>query len=135
MFAQKTNATLQSEVNALKKETVNLKLQLKSHNNSDSASTDNIKRSITRWAKFFQLFYFPVLIVDSFTTAKPGFAPDDPKRYEGDNTTLGLTAELYAVIPQKYMTYMRQFDNLAKHVSEYHYYQLYMTSDHPQFHE
>ena len=122
MLAQKTNTTLRSEVDTLKKEIINLKLQLKLQKNIDSTSEDDIKRSITRWAKFFQLFYFAVLTIDSFKTEKPGFAPDDTKHYEGDNAKLGLTAELYAVIPRKYMTYMKQFDSLAKHVSNYHCY-------------
>ena len=132
MLAQKTNTTLRSEIDALKKENVTLKLQLKSQKNgsdSTTASKDDIKRSITRWAKFFQLFYFSVLTIDSFKTQKPDFAPDNPKCYEGDNARLGPTAELHPIIPQKFMAYMIQFDALAKHVSEIVHSQFDMTSD------
>jgi hypothetical protein len=103
----------------LKKENVNLKLQLKSQKNGSDSTTseDEIKRSITRWAKFLQLFYLFVLTVDSFKTEKPDFSPDDPERYEGDNAKLGPTAELYAVIPAKYMSFITKLDSLAKHVS------------------
>ena len=127
MLAQKTNATLQSMVDALKKEIVNIKLQLKSQKMCELATEEDIKHSITHWAKFFQLFNFAVLIIDSFKIAKPDFSPDDPKHYKGDNARLGPTAELYAVIPPRYMSYMMQFENLAKHVSESHLYTQHVT--------
>jgi hypothetical protein len=123
MNAQKTNATLRSEADTLKKENVNLKLQIKSQkggNTNLTVSEDEIKRSITHWAKFFQLFYSAVLTIDSFNTKKPDFAHDDPEHFQGDNTKLGRTAELYAIIPRNIMTKLVQFDSIAKHVSDHH---------------
>jgi len=136
MRAQKTNATLQSEVDALRKENVTLKLQLKSQKDGTSLTPaeDDTKRLITRWAKFFQLFYSAALTVDSIKSTKPNFAHDDPERYQGDNAKLGPTAELYAIVPQKYITFMVQFESLAKHVSESIKCQIYVTSDYLQFH-
>lgn len=113
MLAQKTNGTLRSEVDTLKKEIVALKLERKSGDSSESEEAE-IKHSLTRLANFFQLFHTLVVTVDAFKNPKPKFLPNDPERYEDDNALLGTTSELYAVLPEKYMAYIVQYKSLSK---------------------
>ena len=72
-----------------------------------------VKKAITRWAKFFGIFYFLGVTVDDFDAKKPDFKPDNPSCYEEDNTHLGTVAELYAMIPTNFMDYLVKFELLA----------------------
>jgi hypothetical protein len=98
---------------------VNLQLRLKTQKSGGESASDEevIKKSITRWAKFFGIFYFLGVTVDDFVIEKPNFKHDDLSRYEEDNAHLGTAAELYAVIPENFMDYLVKFEALAGQVS------------------
>jgi hypothetical protein len=98
---------------------VNLQLCLKTQKSGGESASDEevIKKSITRWAKFFGIFYFLGVTVDDFVIEKPNFKHDDLSRYEEDNAHLGTAAELYAVIPENFMDYLVKFEALAGQVS------------------
>ena len=100
---------------------VNLQLRFKTQKSSSAnelaSGEEVIKKSITRWAKFFGIFYFLGVTVDDFVTEKPKFTHDDLSRYEEDNAHLGTAAELYAVIPENFMDYLVKFEALAGQVS------------------
>jgi hypothetical protein len=81
------------------------------------SSEEAVKKAITRWAKFFGIFYFLGVTVEDFVAEKPDFIHDDPSRYEEDNAHLGTAAELYAVIPANFMHYLIKFELLSGQVS------------------
>ena len=103
----------------LRKEVVNLRLRLKTQKSGGELASDEevVKKSITRWAKFFGIFYFLGVTVDDFVDEKPNFKHDDLTRYEDDNAHHGTAAELYAVIPPNFMDYLVKFEALAGQVS------------------
>jgi hypothetical protein len=76
-----------------------------------------MQKAVIRWAKFFGIFYFLGVTVDDFVNEKPDFKHDDLTRYEDDNAHLGTTAELYAIIPAHYMTYMNKHKSIAAEAS------------------
>ena len=105
----------------MQKEVVDLRLRLKIQSNSDENSlTDEelVKKAITRWAKFFGIFYFLGVTVDDFVKVRPDFKHDDLSRYEEGNACLGTAAELYAVVPGNFMNYLVKFESLAGQVRE-----------------
>jgi hypothetical protein len=98
---------------------VNLQLRLKTQKSGGESASDEevIKKSITRWAKFFGIFYFLGVTIDDFVNEKPDFKHDDLSRYEEDNANRGTAAELYAVIPENFLGYLVKFEELAGQVS------------------
>ena len=46
--------------------------------------------------------------IDHFVKEKLDFKHDDPSRYEEENLHLGTVAELYAVVPENFMTYLEK---------------------------
>ena len=77
-----------------------------------------VKKAITRWAKFFGIFYFLGVTVDDFVKERLDFKHDILSRYEEGNACLGTAAELYAVVPGNFMNYLVKFESLAGQVRE-----------------
>jgi hypothetical protein len=112
---------LQTEVEKLQTEIVDLRLRFKTQKSGVGLASDEevVKKSITRWEKFFGIFYFLGVTVNDFVAEKPDFKHDHPSRYEDseNNAHLGTVAELYAVIPANFMDYLVKFEVLAGQVS------------------
>ena len=115
-------SNIQAEVEKLQKEIVNLQLRLKTQKRGGSepaSDIEAIKKAITRWAKFFSIFYYLGVTTDDFIDEKPNFNHDDPSHYEDDNAPLRTAAELYGIIPVNYMAHMIKYDIIAMKASNF----------------
>lgn len=72
-------------------------------NRDTDAAMAALLDEIEREGRHYQFFGSPFIENTSFTFAPPGFAANDPIRYENpENQALGATAELYEFIPEKF---------------------------------
>ena len=132
MAAQKENGRLRAQVSALEQELAELKLSIaRPHRVPTTASTTSalasvkLATSISRIAKFGQLFYAPCIPEESFRRERPDFEHDHPDRYLEQNLDLGFIADLYHLYPYSYHESIALSDTFKSVVSLIEFFLIY----------
>lgn len=105
MECRQENGELRAQTQSLRQEIADLKLAAarpRRHNTGNTTVEVKLSVSISRLAKYAQLFITPCFTDDAFGLPRPTFRHDHPDRYLEENLGSAYTADLYHVFPYKY---------------------------------
>ena len=120
MECRQENGELCALVQSLRQEVADLKLAAARphrHNTGNATVEVKLSVSISRLAKYAQLFVTPCFTADAFGVARPPFRHDHPDHYLESNLSSAYTADLYHVLPYKYHELIETSETLKTLVS------------------